>query len=216
VESGSHSPGPATEFIEIADEYFRVPNSLVEQLARVRLKPHDYQVIFFIMRKTLGWAKNRSDSHLRKKADVLALSQLSDGTCLDRRRVHEALIRLRGRHIIVVHPSADRKAKTYGINFALSEWSLSVTGRTGRQRGRIWQRVRNGEDSLSGRERTDLSALGRTNLSGTSALTKGSPKETKESLKEETHGAFKNQENNRKSLSEQVEEVRAQIRANRR
>lgn len=157
-----------------------LPNEIVECLCTTTLGAHETRVLTCILRKTFGFHPKDSAKHLRKKLDRIALSQFEAMTGLDRRRVHEALRRLRKRRIITVLAGQDRKAKTYGINFSFSQWKLSYVARTETKRGKHLKSVLAGQDNPSYVARTKLSPAARTELSYPDAHTK----ETKENLKE--------------------------------
>lgn len=175
------------DYIPIPKEFTPVPNAMAERLARVTLKTKEHQVIWFILRKTLGYAKSEKEKLVRKKTDRLALSQISLGLGVDRRRVHDALKSLIKRRIITVRDGKDRQPKTYGMNYDLASWQLSPPSRTDSKKKLPGHFVHPVGDRLSTPERTALSPPLRTALSSPSAPTKERKENLKETLKESAH-----------------------------
>jgi phage replication O-like protein O len=161
-----------------------LPNEIVESLCMVTLGAHETRVLWCLLRKTFGFHSKDNPKHLPKKLDQISLSQFEAMTGLDRRRVHEALCRLKERRIITVLPGQDRKAKTYGINFTISQWELSYRARTEAKKGKNRKSVLAGQDKPSYVARTQLSPAAGTDLSYPDAHTKETKENLKESLKE--------------------------------
>jgi phage replication O-like protein O len=161
-----------------------VPNEILDYLCKATLGAHESRVLGCILRKTFGFHPKESAKHLRKKLDRISLSQFEAMTGLDRRRVHEALERLKKRRIITALAGRDRQAKIYGINFSFSQWQLSYVARTETKRGKHLKSVLAGQDKLSYVARTRLSPAARTELSYPDAHTKETKENLKESLKE--------------------------------
>jgi phage replication O-like protein O len=60
---------------QVEDGHTRIANELLEAIVRFDFSKRQYKVILFVIRKTYGW---------NKKADVMSLSQIVDGTRIDR------------------------------------------------------------------------------------------------------------------------------------
>jgi hypothetical protein len=162
-----------------------VPNEILDRLCMMNLGAHEARVLWCIFRKTFGFHIKDSTKGLRKTTDCIALSQFEKATGLDRRLVHRALGRLAKRHIITVIPRDDRVAKTYGINFTISQWQLLSLEMIQPKKALKQKSIIPRDDSLSSPEMTPLSSVEMTNLSSLEMITKETPKENlKESLKE--------------------------------
>lgn len=96
------------------DGFTPIANEILEALARVKLSPNEFRIIFFLLRKTYGW---------RKKSDWISLSQFSKGTGVDRHNVHRALKSLKTKKIIVVGIDY-RKRPSYGFQKNYEKWKV--------------------------------------------------------------------------------------------
>jgi len=76
---------------KLEDGYTRVANELLEALARIKLCAYETKALIFIIRKTYGW---------NKKTDWIALSQISENTCILKPNVSRTIKRLQSRNII--------------------------------------------------------------------------------------------------------------------
>ena len=72
--------------------FTKVPNDILEALARMCLSPYETRVVFFIIRKTYGW---------HKELDWISLSQIVKGTGIAKPNVCRTLRSLRNKNIIV-------------------------------------------------------------------------------------------------------------------
>jgi len=75
----------------LGQRFTRVPNEILEALARTHLSPYESKIIFFIIRKTYGW---------NKIEDWIALSQIVEGTGIAKPNVCRSIKSLRRRRII--------------------------------------------------------------------------------------------------------------------
>jgi phage replication O-like protein O len=180
----------SSELYDLADannHYTPVPNEIVECLCSTNLAAHEGRVIACLLRKTFGFHPKDQPNNLRKTCDRISLTQFEQFTGLDRRRICEALGRLTERHIITVLAGRTTQAKTYGINFNLSQWQLVYVARTDRRNYKRKKTILARQDSSSYVARTELVRPARTKLSYPDAHTKEDPKESfKEEQKENT------------------------------
>jgi phage replication O-like protein O len=187
VKNYQHNTAVAiSDFYDLDEtQWTPVPNEIVDHLCMMNLGAHEARVLWCILRKTFGFHVKDSAKGLRKTSDRIALSQFEKATGLDRRLVHRALGRLAKRRIITVIPRDDSVAKTYGINFTISQWRLSSPEMTQPKKARKQKSVIPRDDSLSSPEMTPVSSVEMTNVSSPEMTTKETPKENlKESIKE--------------------------------
>lgn len=91
----------------IEKNFSKIPNDLLEVLARTKLSNYEWRCIMVIFRKTLGW---------HKKEDYISLSQFEGNTGIQKSHVWRTLKRLEWRKII------RRNGKKISINFNYQEW----------------------------------------------------------------------------------------------
>lgn len=75
-----------------SENFTKIPNEILEALAKIRLGSYETRLLLFIIRKTYGW---------HKKTDWIALSQLSEGTGISKPNVCRTIRSLVARNIIV-------------------------------------------------------------------------------------------------------------------
>ena len=78
--------------LRLEDNFTQVPNEIIETLARVNLNSYESRVLWFIIRKTCGWHKD---------IDWISLSQLSEGTLIEKPNISRTINSLVKRNIIV-------------------------------------------------------------------------------------------------------------------
>lgn len=149
------------------------PHELSWNICQTNFSPHEGRIFAFVVRKTFGYHKQR---------DRISLSQFEAGTGLERRRAHEAIMRLIGRRILCSLTVKEKSAKIYWINTNFSEWKRTKCGNLS-PRCRTDSSVALTKDSLSHVLRTDLSPASVTNLSHLRVPTK-EKEEKKKILKE--------------------------------
>jgi phage replication O-like protein O len=66
---------PPVNSPQLEDGHTRIANELLEEIISFDFSKRQYKVVLFVIRKTYGW---------NKKADVMSLSQIVDGTRIDR------------------------------------------------------------------------------------------------------------------------------------
>jgi len=99
----------------LGQRFTRVPNEILEALARTYLSPNESKIIFFIIRKTYGW---------NKIEDWLALSQIVEATGIAKPNVCRSLNSLKRRNII---ERPNRKRVSLQLDYSLWLQSKSVT-----------------------------------------------------------------------------------------
>ncbi len=103
-----------TEII-LGQRFTRVPNEILEALARTHLSPYESKIIFFIIRKTYGWNKTE---------DWISLSQIVEGTGIAKPNVSRTLNSLKRRNII---ERPDRWHVGFQLDHTLWRINRSVT-----------------------------------------------------------------------------------------
>ena len=93
------------------DGFTRIPNELLDAFARIRISGEARQALDFIIRKTLGYNKNK---------DPISLSQFVLGTGLRKSAICKALKKLRSMNIIT--KKDNNIASEYGILKDYDRW----------------------------------------------------------------------------------------------
>jgi len=101
--------------IILGQRFTRIPNDILEALARTYLSPNESKIIFFIIRKTFGWHKTE---------DWISLSQIVEGTRIAKPNVCRRLNSLKRRNII---ERPDRWHVSLQLDYSLWIQSKSVT-----------------------------------------------------------------------------------------
>ena len=98
--------------------YTRIANEIVDRLCSHRLPGQEWQVLWVIIRKTYGF---------KKKKDMISLSQFSESTTIDRRKIPALLNSLLAKNIILktVTNKGDTEAIYYGIQKDYESWQVS-------------------------------------------------------------------------------------------
>lgn len=92
--------------------FSRIPNAILEALAKARLSGSESRCIYFLIRKTYGWGK---------KEDRISLSQWAEGTDTKRPHVLKTLNMLIEKKIIY-RRLEDGQVPYYGLNKYIEEW----------------------------------------------------------------------------------------------
>jgi len=95
--------------LEDGYKYTMVDNKILEALARTYVRPDDWRVLIFIIRKTYGY---------HKKVDYIANSQIAKGTFLHKTTVSHSLKRLEQAKLIT------RNKKLIGLQPDSTQWKL--------------------------------------------------------------------------------------------
>ena len=77
---------------QIENGYTKIANEILEQVYKTNLSAYESRVLWFVIRKTYGWDK---------RTDRLSVSQIADGTDLDRGNAGKALRKLKSRNMIL-------------------------------------------------------------------------------------------------------------------
>lgn len=113
---------------DVDDGYARVANLLSEALCCAPLTDCEYAVVWFVMRRTYGWAKTCDRE--TGKLDAMTAAEIAAATNRPRRTVEKALANLAKAHVLLREVvSADNRC-AYGINADVSQWGLP---------GAVWQ-----------------------------------------------------------------------------
>jgi phage replication O-like protein O len=95
--------------LEFEDGYTMVANEILEQLAKSHIRPDDWRVLIFIIRKTYGY---------RKEADYISNSQMAAGTSLHKSTISHSLRRLQETGLI------SRNSRLIGFQRDYTQWQL--------------------------------------------------------------------------------------------
>jgi phage replication O-like protein O len=107
---------------DIEDGYARVARLLLEAFACAPLTGAEFQVVFFIMRRTYGWATDTDPD--RGKIDVMTAKDVAVGTGLTVTTAARALGTLVKENVVCQIPLHDYPGGkcAYGINTLVEEW----------------------------------------------------------------------------------------------
>jgi len=94
--------------------YTRMPNSVVEMLAKIKLKVYEYKILFFIARKTYGYDG--------KEWDRISYTQFEKSTGIKRRHVGRTLKELEEKNIIKIRKKGS--INEYKINHTIGTWII--------------------------------------------------------------------------------------------
>ena len=156
--------------------FTKIPHDIMEALIRSNLSSSEARALLFIARQTWGW---------QKESDTIALRQFSNATGIERRNIWQILQILKDARLIVVYGN-DTKAATYRINKNISEWCLSLTKTTAREKRKRRAAVVHKHDKLSSVDTTDLSCTATPGLSCTYTPSEETLKEKEKKDKEST------------------------------
>lgn len=93
--------------------YSRIANELIEAFAQVNLRPYEWRVLMYVVRKTYGW---------NKKSDVLSVSQIAEGTKLQKPHACRAKNSLVKKNILRI------EAGKTGLNKDYESWAVTNLG----------------------------------------------------------------------------------------
>jgi phage replication O-like protein O len=77
---------------QLENGYTQIAHEILEAFAKINLSPYESRLAWFVIRKTYGW---------HKKTDWIALSQIVEGTGIDKRNVWRTIKSLERRNIII-------------------------------------------------------------------------------------------------------------------
>ena len=106
--------------------YTRIPNEVMEALAKIKLTLYEIRILLYIMRKTFGWGKDE---------DAVSLNQFVKETGITRRHVGRTLSCLEDKNIIKVYRG--KSVNSYSVNTETGSWKLGggTSGGTSTCRG---------------------------------------------------------------------------------
>jgi phage replication O-like protein O len=104
--------------LQIENGHTKIVNELLEQLVKACLLGSEYQVIFFVIRKTYGWQKTE---------DFVSLTQFELGTSLSRPTIVKTIKNLVYRNILVKRSLPGRHENAYKINKYWNTWVVNTT-----------------------------------------------------------------------------------------
>lgn len=105
---------------QLEDGYTRVANEILEAMAKVKLSPTQYRILFIVWRYTYGFSR---------KSHHLSLSFLAEATGCDRRSLQRDLKRLIDWNILVEYASK-KQSRKIGFNKRFSQWTVGETATT--------------------------------------------------------------------------------------
>lgn len=99
--------------VQLGNGYTRIANEILEHMARIKLSPTQYRILFLVWRYTYGFNRKEHD---------LSLSFLSEGTGCDKRQIQRELKGLEDKKIIFqkIKTGSYRKIS---FNKDFSQWS---------------------------------------------------------------------------------------------
>lgn len=98
---------------QLEDGHTRIANELLDALIRFDFSKRQYKVVLFVIRKTYGW---------NKKADVMSLSQIVDGTGLFRTHCCATVNELSDMKVLL--KQAHQHGQLIKLNKNYGEWKL--------------------------------------------------------------------------------------------
>ncbi len=103
--------------LQLEDGHTRINNEVLGQLVKGGLLGAEYQVIFFVIRKTWGWGK---------KEDFISLTQFQAGTGLSRPTITKTIKNLVARKILVKGSSPATQLIAYRFNKYWKQWLVNT------------------------------------------------------------------------------------------
>ncbi len=97
---------------QIENGHVKIASELIEALARVNLRPYEWRVLLFVVRKTYGW---------KKKLDYISVSQIAQGTGLHKQHTSRARLTLLEKRLLI------EDGGKIGLNKDYDQWQ--ITGR---------------------------------------------------------------------------------------
>jgi len=105
---------------DVDDGYARISLLLIEALACAPLTDYEHSVVWFVMRRTYGWA--RKDDRGSGKLDAMTAAEIARATNRPRRTVEKAIARLVGAAVLIKHVLSSDNRCAYGINPDVAQW----------------------------------------------------------------------------------------------
>ena len=93
---------------QLEDGHTRIANELLDKLIRLHISPNQWQILFFVIRKTYGY---------RKKVDYITNTQIVHGTGIHKAHVSRAMSSLVNRKVLT------REGKLIGLQKDYDTWS---------------------------------------------------------------------------------------------
>jgi phage replication O-like protein O len=110
----SHEPHPKNGHV-------RLPNEVVEALARLRMSGSQAQIIWAVMRKTLGWQRS---GEWNNEPYPISLNDLNQATGVSRRQLLREIEALTRRYILTSQPRKG-KAPLLSLNLDVDSWEMT-------------------------------------------------------------------------------------------
>lgn len=98
--------------------FTRINNEVLNELVKVGLLGAEYQVVFFVIRKTWGWGKTE---------DKISLTQFELGTGLSRPTITKTIKNLVSKNILVKRSILDKQGNTFKFNKYYTQWLVNTT-----------------------------------------------------------------------------------------
>ena len=102
---------------QLKDGFTRIANEILEEMAKVKLSPTQYRILFIVWRYTYGFSR---------KSHYLSLSFLAEATGCDRRSLQRDLKRLLDWNILMEY-STKKQTRKLGFNKRISQWTVGET-----------------------------------------------------------------------------------------
>lgn len=99
---------------QLEDGYMRISIEIIDRFKKLHLSGNEWQIVWVVLRKTWGWGK---------KTDTISLSQFQEESGLSRPSVTEALRKLVGKKVLVLHKQT--YISTYSFNKLYDEWDTT-------------------------------------------------------------------------------------------
>lgn len=154
--------------VQLENGYTTIANEILEQIARIKLSPTQYRLIFIIWRYTYGFKRKEHD---------LSLSFLSQATGCDKRQIQRELKELEERKVIIQKVTSG-KGRKLSFNKYYSQWD----GKTAIGQTTIGQ-IDNGEIDNTTIGEIDNTTIGET-VKGTIGEIDNQERKTKTKFKE--------------------------------
>jgi len=103
---------------QLEDGHTRLANELLDRLVQLHLSPNQWQILFFVIRKTYGY---------RKKVDYITNTQIAQSTGIHKAHVSRAMSNLVGRQILTKEGRLIGLQKDYENWLKLPEQVTKVT-----------------------------------------------------------------------------------------
>jgi len=107
---------------DLDDGYAKVANLLLEALACAPLTGTEHAVVYFVFRRTFGWAKKRDQRS--GKMDAMTAEEIAQGTARPTSSIRRALQSLVKAHVLISTPVKAGNYFAYGVNPDVFSWGL--------------------------------------------------------------------------------------------